>query len=55
MPAATGWKWTTGSLDLFIPFTKVNIRLFTTRIWEKFQVFQSKNDRVKRISGTAAL
>jgi hypothetical protein len=55
MPAATGWKWTTGSLHLFIHFTKVNLRLLTARIWQKFQVFQSKNDRVKRISGTAAL
>jgi hypothetical protein len=34
---------------------KVNLRLFTTRIREKFQVFQSKIDRVKSISGTAAL
>jgi len=55
MRAATGWKWTTSLLELFINFTMVNLRLFTTRIWKKFEVFQGRNDGVKMISGTAAL
>jgi hypothetical protein len=33
----------------------INLRLFPTRIWEKFQVSQSKNDGIKMIRGTAAL
>jgi len=55
MRAATGWKWITGSLHLIIHFTIVNLRLFTTRIWGKFELLQSKNDGVKRIDGTASL
>jgi hypothetical protein len=55
MPVATGWKWTTGLLHLVVHFTMVNRRLFTTRIWEKFEVFLGRNDPVKMISGTADL
>jgi hypothetical protein len=50
MYAATGWKWITSLLDLFIHFMLVNLRLFTTRIWKKLKFL-----RVKMISGTAAL
>jgi hypothetical protein len=32
----------------------INLRLFTTRIWEKFEVSQRKNDGIKIICRTAA-
>jgi hypothetical protein len=55
MRATTGWKWTTSSLDLFIHFTMVNLRLFTTRIWKNLKLFRVKTDGIKMISGTASL
>jgi hypothetical protein len=55
MCAATAWKWTTSLLDLFIYFSMVNLRLFTTRIWINFKLFRLKTDGIKIISGTASL